>query len=119
MAEFRNNPDSEKKFKESDKDARPAGTLPDRARPHAVRVEKAVLGAMLREPGCNIDLAIEQFNNNDVFYMPAHREIYRVILQLQQKKAGEVDEISVAQQLREEGKLEAVGGELYLAELML
>ena len=118
MAEFRNNPDSEKKFKESDKDARPAGTLPDRARPHAVHVEKAVLGAMLREPGSNIDLAIEQFNNNDVFYLPAHREIYRVILDLQQKKAGDVDVISVAQLLREEGKLEAVGGELYLAELI-
>ena len=119
MAELRNNSDSENnRFSEGGKDARPSGTLPDRARPHALQVEKAVLGAMLSEPGTCIDLAVEQFNRNDVFYMPAHREIYRVMLQLQQKKAGEVDEISVAQQLREEGKLEAVGGELYLAELM-
>ena len=119
MAELRNNSDSEnKKFSEGGKDARPSGTLPDRARPHALQVEKAVLGAMLREPGTCIDLAVEQFNRNDVFYMPAHREIYRVLLELQQKKTGGVDAITVAQQLREEGKLDAIGGELYLAELM-
>ena len=118
MAEFRNNQGSENKLQDPDKDARPAGSLPDRARPHAVQVEKAVLGAMLREPGSCIDLAVEQFNRNDVFYMPAHREIYRVLVELQQKKSGGVDVITVAQQLREEGKLDAVGGELYLAELM-
>ena len=119
MAEVRNNEDAGKdKFQRPDKEARPAGSLPDRARPHAVQVEKAVLGAMLREPGACIDMAVEQFNRNDVFYMPAHREIYRVLLELQQKKTGAVDVITVAQQLREEEKLDAVGGELYLAELM-
>ena len=118
MAELRNNPGTEKKFSSSDKDARPAGILPDRARPHAVQVEKAVLGSMLKEPGTNIDLAVEQIGSHDVFYLPAHREINRVILTLQQKNSGNVDVITVAQRLREEGKLEAVGGELYLAELM-
>ena len=29
-------------------DSRPAGILPDRARPHSVQVERAVLAAMLR-----------------------------------------------------------------------
>ncbi len=119
MADLRNNEDPGKKsFRDPDKESRPAGTLPDRARPHAVQVEKAVLGAMLREPGTCIDLAVEQFNRSDVFYLPAHREIYRVLLDLQQKKDGAVDVVSVAQRLREEDKLDAVGGELYLAELM-
>ena len=114
MADLRNNEDPGKKsFRDPDKESRPAGTLPDRARPHAVQVEKAVLGAMLREPGTCIDLAVEQFNRSDVFYLPAHREIYRVLLDLQQKKDGAVDVVSVAQRLREEDKLDAVGGELY------
>jgi len=102
----------------TERSARPAGLLPDRARPHAARLEKAVLGAMLKEPESCIDLAVEQFNRTDVFYMPAHREIYRVILALQQAKSDAVDVLSVAQKLREENKLDAVGGEIYLAELM-
>ena len=107
-----------RKTAEANNESRPAGVLPDRARPHALQVEKAVLGAMIREPESCIDLAIEQFNRTDVFYMPAHREIYRVLLELQQKKDNGVDAISLAQQLREEGKLDAVGGEIYIAELM-
>ena len=119
MAETADTPFSgERKSPGFDKETRPAGILPDRARPHAVQVEKAVLGAMLSEPETCIDLAVEQFNRNDVFYMPAHREIYRVLLELQQKKSGSVDAVTVAQKLREEEKLDAVGGELYLAELI-
>lgn len=94
----------------------PAGVLPDRAQPHALDVERAVLGAMLREPESCIDLAISQFGKQEVFYSPAHRVIYATLAELRGKGATP-DLVSLAQCLRERGKLDGVGGEVYLAEL--
>ena len=96
---------------------RPAGILPDRARPHSLKIERAVLAAMLREPESCINLVIEKFRDDAVFYTPAHREIFNCILELHNASSG-TDLISVAQRLKERNKLEAVGGELYLAELI-
>lgn len=98
---------------------RPAGILPDRAQPHAPAVEKAVLGAMLREPDSCVDLAIEQLSRqSSVFYSAANRTIYEAIVTLHSGDRNASDVVSVAQYLKENGKLDAVGGELYLAELI-
>ena len=94
----------------------PAGVLPDRAQPHALDVERAVLGAMLREPESCIDLAVSQFGGQEVFYAPAHRVIYSTLVELRNRNASP-DLVSLAQCLRERGKLDGVGGEVYLAEL--
>ena len=99
-------------------ESRPAGILPDRARPHSLMMEKAVLGAMLREPESCIDMAVEQFHGREVFYHASHREIYRVLCELNSDTKAAADLLSVAQRLKEQGKLDAVGGELYLAELV-
>ena len=94
----------------------PDGVLPDRAQPHALNVERAVLGAMLREPGSCIDLAVAQFGRQEVFYAPAHRVIYSTLVELHSQNK-DADLVSLAQLLKERGKLEGVGGEVYLAEL--
>ncbi len=99
------------------RDAFPVGFLPDRARPHAEAVEKAVLGAMLREPGSAIGTVIELCRQEQLFYSAAHQEIYRALLELHKDTTHEVDLVSLAQYLREKQKLEAVGGEVYLASL--
>ena len=101
---------------DSDSAKLPAGVLPDRAQPHALDVERAVLGAMLREPGVCIDLAVSQFGRQEVFYAPAHRVIYSTLTELHNTTRN-ADLVSLAQLLRERGKLDAVGGEVYLAEL--
>ena len=88
----------------------PAGVLPDRAQPHALDVERAVLGAMLREPESCIDLAVSQFGGQEVFYAPAHRVIYSTLVELRNRNASP-DLVSLAQCLRERGKLDGVGGE--------
>ncbi|MBO5990232.1 MAG: replicative DNA helicase [Lentisphaeria bacterium] len=98
-------------------DKRPAGILPDRARPHSIQVERAVLAAMLREPDSCINLVIEKFRSEEVFYVTAHREIFKCIIELHNKDNSATDMISVAQRLREKNKLEAVGGEVYLADI--
>ena len=98
--------------------SRPAGILPDRARPHSIQVERAVLAAMLREPESCINLVIEKFRSDEVFYTSAHREIFKCIVELYNGDKSAADVISVAQRLREKNKLEAVGGEVYIAELL-
>lgn len=99
-------------------DKRPAGILPDRARPHSIQVERAVLAAMLREPESCINLVIEKFRSDEVFYTAAHREIYKCIIELHNQDNSPTDLVSVAQRLREKNKLEAIGGEVYLAEIL-
>ena len=91
--------------------------MPDRAQPHDPAVERAVLAAMLREPEPCVDIAIEHLRTPEVFYSHVHREIFRVILLLHNDPKKEVDLVSVAHQLRTEEKLDAVGGEVFLAEL--
>ena len=98
--------------------ARPVqGILPDRAQPHDPTVERAVLAAMLREPSPCVDIAIEHFRSPEVFYSHVYREIYQVILELYNDPKMKVDIISVAHRLKTLGKLDAVGGEVFLAEL--
>ena len=100
----------------ADTEKLPAGVLPERAQPHAPNVERAVLGAMLREPKSCIDLAVSQFGRQEVFYAPAHRVIFATIQELYAQSQN-VDLVSLAQCLKERGKLDGVGGEVYLAEL--
>lgn len=98
--------------------ARPVpGILPDRAQPHDPAVERAVLAAMLREPSPCVDIVTEHFRASEVFYSHVHREIFRVIIELYADPQLKVDIISVAHRLKTQGKLEAVGGEIFLAEL--
>lgn len=98
-------------------ETRPAGTLPDRARPHDPAVERAVLAAMLRKPDDCVNTVIEHFRDPEVFYSHVHREIFQVIIDLYNDPQQNVDLVSVAHRLRTLNKLEAVGGELFLAEL--
>lgn len=95
-----------------------AGILPDRPQPHAEKIERAVLAALIRDASGCFDTAKSFFKDRTaVFYTPSHREIYNTIVELGSADAKQVDLLSVAQRLREKGKLEAVGGEIYLAEL--
>lgn len=92
--------------------------LPDRPQPHADSVEKAVLAALLRDPSAELlDSVRGLFKDRAVFYNPAHREIYATICELGKEDIKNVDLLSVVQRLREKNKLDAVGGEVYLAEL--
>ena len=94
------------------------GFMPDRPQPHAENIERAVLAALIRDASGCLDTARSFFKDRvTVFYTPAHREIYNTILELGSDDAKQVDLLSVAQRLREKNKLEAVGGEIFLAEL--
>ena len=95
----------------------PVGNTPDRVRPHAEAVERSMLASMLREPQVTIDYLMERSDILSLFYSARHLEICKAILALYRDEKLDVDIVSVGQYLREKNKLEAVGGEVFIAEL--
>lgn len=82
--------------------------------PHDLEAEQAVIGSMLTDKEAVI-AAIEALSDED-FYREDNRLIYKSILNLY-NKGDSIDIITVKSELSSLGKLEAVGGLEYLAEL--
>lgn len=82
--------------------------------PHDLEAEQAVIGSMLTDKDAVI-AAVEVLKDED-FYREDDRVIYQAILNLY-NRAEPVDIITLKSELASMGKLEAVGGLEYLAEL--
>ncbi|MCS7084630.1 MAG: replicative DNA helicase [Bacteroidia bacterium] len=88
----------------------PAG----RVQPHAADIEAAVLGALMLEKDA-LSKVVDLIRP-ELFYRAAHRDIFIAIQELFQNSEP-IDLLTVTHKLRSMGKLEAVGGPFYLAEL--
>ena len=87
----------------------------DRIPPQNLEAEQSVIGSMLIDK--NAIIKGVEFLRPDSFYRDAHRFIYEAILELFDR--GEpVDLVTVTETLRKAGKLEAVGGSVYVADLI-
>jgi replicative DNA helicase len=86
------------------------GKLP----PQALEMEEAVLGAIMLEKDALT--AVIDILKPETFYREAHKQIFKAIQQLFQK-AEPVDILTVTNQLKTNGALEAVGGAFYIAQL--
>lgn len=86
------------------------GKLP----PQAVELEEVVLGAMMIDKK-GVDEVIDILHP-DVFYKEAHQHIFQAIFTLFEKSEP-VDLLTVSSQLKQDAKLDAVGGEFYLVQL--
>jgi|FaiFalDrversion2_1042247.scaffolds.fasta_scaffold00052_6 replicative DNA helicase len=87
----------------------------ERVPPQNLEAEMGVLGSMLLDRDA-IAQVVEILRPED-FYREAHRIIYSTILELFDR--GEpVDLITVTDRLRDQGKLEEVGGAAYIAALL-
>lgn len=98
---------------------RPAGApvqMQDRPQPHDPGAEKAVLASMLLEPKPCVDTFIEKLGSEKVFYSPQYRAVARAVLELQ-KEDKAIDIITVADRLSREGRLEQLGGEMFLLDI--
>ncbi len=82
--------------------------------PQEVELEKAIIGTMLIDKKGLIE-AIEILNS-DVFYKKSHQLIFQAIKDLY-LESDSVDLLTVSNKLKKEGKLEEIGGELYLIQL--
>jgi len=95
----------------------PTGSAQDihRTPPHSVDAEQGVLGSMLISPRETIAECVEKINE-EYFYVPAHRTIYNVLVDLW--NAGEaIDLITFTQVLRDRNLLDSVGGAAFVTSL--
>ena len=83
--------------------------------PHSTDAERSVLGGMLIEANA-LELAIEQLHEED-FYLPTHQAIFAAMRDIR-NVGGAVDLVTLSNELERHGKLDMVGGPLYLSELM-
>ena len=86
------------------------GKLP----PQAKELEEAVLGAVMIEQ--NAINEVIDILKEDSFYVDAHQRIWRSILNLYQNQAP-IDLLTVTEQLRKNGELDAAGGPFFVAQL--
>jgi replicative DNA helicase len=88
----------------------PEGRVP----PHDLGAEKAVLSALLLDNRAMHEVATEL--RGEDFYHPAHQSLYGAMVALNDQQQP-IDLITLADHLASQKLLEAVGGEVYLAEL--
>ncbi|MHB1988490.1 MAG: replicative DNA helicase [Acidimicrobiales bacterium] len=88
----------------------PAGRVP----PHSFEAEESLLGAMLLSRDA-IAVAVEQVSAED-FYKPSHAHVFDAVTSLYAR--GEpADAVTVAEEMRRAGTLEAAGGAATLVSL--
>lgn len=86
------------------------GTLP----PQSLEAEEAVIGAMLVEPDC-VENALGELTSES-FYSPKYRMIFDAIRSINEQHSN-VDMVTVVEQLRKDGNLEAIGGVSAIADM--
>ena len=87
------------------------GKLP----PQAVELEETVLGAIILEN--NAFLLVKDFLEPQYFYIEAHQEIYAAVQSLYNQGKPHADMRMVVNELRTTGKIELIGGAVYIVEL--
>ncbi len=95
----------------------PTGSAQDihRTPPHSVDAEQGVLGSMLISPRETIAECVEKINE-EYFYVPAHRTIYNVLVDLWNTSQA-IDLITFTQVLRDRHLLDSVGGAAFVTSL--
>ena len=89
---------------------------PDRLPPQSPEAERSVLGSMLRDNTVIDDIKSRLNLRADQFYSDAHQKIFDAITSLYER-AAPVDLITLAEELKQRGQIEDVGGYGYLGEL--
>ena len=92
----------------------PDDSLADKALPHSLETEMAVLGAMMMEPEAT-GLSLE-YLDEDCFYHPAHRTLFR-FLKTGFENNQPLDGVLLEQALRDAGQLDEIGGRQYLVDV--
>jgi len=92
----------------------PDDSLADKAPPHSLEAEMAVLGSMMMEPEAT-GLCLE-YLDEDCFYQPAHRTLFR-FLKTGFENNRPLDGVLLEQALRDAGQLDEIGGRPYLVDV--
>ena len=88
----------------------------EKAPPHDLDAERAVLGALLRDPELCDDVVMV-LRNADDFYHDAHSRIFSHMMKMR-GDGSKIDLLLLVNNLKTTDELELVGGHAFLAELM-
>ncbi len=83
--------------------------------PYSVEAEQAVLGAILIDPKCLSEVAVNL--NAEFFYIPQHREIYATMASMYELSQS-IDFVSLLEKLKKDGTYDEAGGKAYLSQLV-
>jgi replicative DNA helicase len=84
--------------------------------PHNLEAEKSVLGAVLLDDRHLFGLLVEEHLRPEHFYREQHGHVFEAMIELHNTDR-KIDHVTVAEVLREHGKLEEVGGPAAIDEL--
>jgi len=89
----------------------------DRIPPYSEEAEKGVLGSILLDSAKVMDLCIERQLVPESFFVPAHRIIFETMQEMTSESMA-VDALTVTDGLKSAGKLEKIGGAVFLDRLI-
>ena len=89
--------------------------LRDKIPPNNLEAEKATLGAILMNSSSLLTVA--KILSPDDFYKNANKKIFQAMLNLDQQGGSNVDILTVIQELKRLGELDAAGGAAYVSSL--
>ncbi len=87
----------------------------ERLPPHSLEAEEAVLGSLLIDPDAIYD--VSNFLRPEAFYKAQNKWIYEAILALNNRREP-IDFITLIEELRRQERLEELGGEAYVIDLI-
>ncbi len=83
--------------------------------PYALEAEQAVLGAILIDPVCLNEIAVQM--KTEYFYIPQHKEIYGAMASMFELSQT-IDFVSLLEKLKKDGVYDEAGGKAYLTQLV-
>src|SRR5919204_3769012 len=84
--------------------------------PHSLEAEKSVLGAVLLDERHLFPLLVEEHLRPEHFYREQHGAVFAAMIELYEHDR-KIDHLTVAETLRQRGKLEEIGGPAAIDEL--
>src|ERR1017187_5518452 len=92
--------------------------LSDRLPPSSIEAEQGVLGCALLSPKECVGECIEKLKAGpEVFYDLRHQAIFEALVEMFDRDPASISLITLLQHLKDQGKLDGVGGQAYLASL--
>lgn len=92
-----------------------ANSLGGKLPPQNLEAEQSILGSIMLDRDAWD--AVSDLLSEDDFYKPAHQKIYSAIFRLQQTNQP-IDIITVSNALQSSGDLDAIGGSVYLVDIL-
>lgn len=92
-----------------------APAAPEQMAPHSIEAEEAVLGSILINPDALFDVA--PFLQSEDFFIVRNGWVWEALARLHERRE-QIDYLTVVQELREQNRLEEIGGAAYITYLI-